>query len=391
MQRIFFPTVVAASALFVSGSACAQWGFTGTPAMCDLVVIGTLSDLDGGVALAGGAVYDTTLGTIEVERVVYGREGAVLPSKVRLHSAQLAGLVCPRISHEVHLHQRGAWMLDDTGIEGVYSAIRPDPVLEPGSLGEETPRVRFARAVLDAELGIVEVQVRYENFSPRPATFPAGLTVVVEGRGGWGDEPEVRAIEATTGAVSVSPWRFEEATVRVALPRLLQGLEILDVHPSLDARGRVHGCSVESAQAGESGCGPPLWIAPDARTSLSLAYPPPVFLILAACVGGLPLTTRGRSWRWRQRAEQLGTFLVTGALSLLPWSVLGFFSWVQLLMGLQAHYPLMLSALAFHALVVGALWCGVKTPCRKGVVVGALSPPLLLAGTYGLSMACTLP
>jgi len=108
------------SGLLACGTAYAQWGFTGwEPARCDLVVVGTLTDLAGGVSVAEGTAYDTTLGTIDVERVVYSREGAEVPADLQLYSGQIAGVICPRINHGAYLHKRGAWLLTRTGVEGV--------------------------------------------------------------------------------------------------------------------------------------------------------------------------------------------------------------------------------------------------------------------------------
>lgn len=382
-SRLLF-LIALVGGLLTSGTAYARWGFTGwEPARCDLVVVGTLSEFKGEVAAADGAVYETTLGTIDVERVVYSREGAEVPASLQLYSGQLANLICPRISHEAHLHERGAWLLTKTNVEGVYSASRPTPLLELAALKSETPRVRLAEATLDAASGVVELRLRFENFSPEPITFPSPLPLIVEGRSDWGDDPKLQLIEVTPSQVTLPPWRFSEETIRVTLPPSVRSRNLVYLRPSTGER--ASGCLVERIQSGGGSptSSPSLWLAPDTKKSLSVGYPSPLLLMFGVILGALPLTTRGRNWSWRPRSVNLGTFLATGSLSLLPWSVLGLFSATQIVNGFQRQAPLVVGAFAVHLLAVGLMW-QFKRSFRPAVVAGALAPLLLIAGSYVL-------
>jgi hypothetical protein len=331
------------------------------------------------VAFAEGAAFETTLGTIAVEQVLYSREGAEFPAHVQLHSGQLAGLICPRTSHEAHLGERGAWLLTRTAVEGVYTANRPTPVLglKHEHLKAERPRVRFSSAELDPTSGVVEATVRYENFSPQPVTFPASETSVLMGQG-----RQPRRIGATLGGVVVPAWRFSEETVYFSLPTSTSGY--VELRPSSAERDRGNGCLVDRPQASDSG--PPLWLPPEAKTSLTLGFPSLAILLVGAAASLLVLTTRGQSWRWRPRSKKLGALVATGSQSLIPWSVVGLYTVPQLLSGIDAYPLRLLIALGFHALAVAVMWRHVSVDCRRAVAVGALAPLLVLGANFGLTV-----
>jgi hypothetical protein len=373
------------AALLVCGTARAQWNLGGwEPARCDLVVLGTLSSLEGGLALAHGAAYDTTLGTIDVERVLYAREGVAVPARVHLYAGQLAGLLCPRVTHEAHLRERGVWLLQRSDVEGTYTAYRPEPVMSPDLVEPERPRVRFALATLGPSRTI-DVRVRFENFGPRPATFPAGRSVVVEALATRTDPRADIVIDLPGDPVSVSPWRFEEQTVRVVLPRAMRGCRALHLRPA--GSDGYDGCAVDAAREVGGDGDPPIWLEPGAPTRLSLGYPAPLLLALGAPLGALPLSTRGRTWRWRARAEALGVLLTTGSLSLLPWSVLGLFTWTQLWVGALTAPRFVLAALAYHGVAAGLLYERVSQPHRHAVIAGTCAPAVVIAAAHGAALA----
>ncbi|MGE0708383.1 MAG: hypothetical protein AB7N76_18900 [Planctomycetota bacterium] len=100
-------------------------------------------------------------------------------------------------------------------------------------------------------------------------------------------------------------------------------------------------------------------------------------------------TTRRRTWRWRSRTQQLGAFLATGCLCLLPWSALGLFSLRQLRTGLGFYPGLVFLALAAHGLAVAVLWRWAQPRWRRAIVAGALLPVALIGAGQSLAWLAT--
>jgi hypothetical protein len=379
------PSAVAVLGTFLAcGVASAQWSFSGwEPSKCDLVVVGTLSQFEGSLSLAHGELYEEALGTIAVERVLYAKEGAEVPSQIQLHSGQNVGLLCARVAHSAHVNERGTWLLERSEVNGVYTAYRPNPLLIERPK-PETPRVRVVEAELDTKLGLLRVGVRYENFGPEAVTFPADH-LVVERVGGDANESTSRRPGPWRSEVSVSPGRYKEATFHFPFPQGLANDDVLVVRPSTNESEAHHGRRVELRRRGESaGTGAPLWLPPNAKADTRLGYPSAPLLLLGALVGLLPLIARGASWRWRPWSLKLGTLLATSTLTLFPWAVLGLFAPMQVLAGFG---PSLLGAIVFHLLVVRLLRRSARA-YRPAIALGSLAPPLYLASCYGLLFAC---
>lgn len=376
---------------WVCGIARATQGRLGDPdpARCDLVVLGSLAGIDGGLALAGGAVHEWTRAALDVERVLYGPDGEALPAQVRLYADRVGD--CPSVPHEARLGQRGIWLLRRTELNGVYTAEWVAPARGPTLLQHGAPRVRCVRAWLDPHDGTVVVALRHENLAPGPAVFSAPVTLVVEARDAGQDPLEPTVFELPAGELRVSPWRFVEEIVCIPPGSDLRDCTSLAVRPGGGLESDRLGCLVEQLdREAASDLDLSLWLPPELEPRLSLSHPSPRLLVLVGLIGLLPLATGGQRWGWRPRVVWSATLCTTGALSLLPWSVLGLFSLQQLAVGVGAHPTPALAALGVHALTAGMLWRSARPGCRSAVALGAVAPALLVVGSHGLLRACVV-
>lgn len=327
--------LLALAVLFTFGPGVAQamWGSGPEPAEVDLVVEGTLVTLNPSVARVHGHAYDVARGTIVVTKVLYAEEGAEVGATVELFSAQLTDLICPRVHHAGYLFRPGVWLLQRTTTPGVYTSYMA------GSQHQEAlvpdARVRVAGGRLDPATGTLELDVRYENFSPAEASFSeVSVDDLGELRGAvitvtsWRGRDEIRALlpvslERPRRLVDVPPWRYSRTTVRLPLPAHLAGATSLAAETAGVRVRRAWVYSVTDAQAVNVD-DPPIFLGPEVVLTTVVPTLSLGWLLLAAALGAVPLLTRGRTWRWTPFARRLGGLTALGALLLVPWSVVGF-------------------------------------------------------------------
>ncbi|MBX3469009.1 MAG: hypothetical protein KF878_19225 [Planctomycetes bacterium] len=316
---------------FEPGVARSMWGMGPEPAEVDLVVEGTLVSLNPSVARVHGHAYDVARGTIVVTRVIYAEEGAEVGTTVELFSAQRADTICPRVHHVAYLFRPGVWLLQRTTTPGVYTSYMA------GSQHQEAlvpdARVRVSGGRLDPATGTLELDVRYENFSPTAASFgEVSVDDLGELRGAlvtvtsWRGSDTIRALlpvslEQPRRPVDVQPWRYARSTVRLPLPAHLAGATSLAAET---AGLRVRRAWISSVTDETDVDDPPLFLGPEAVLTTVVPTLSLGWLLLAAALGAVPLMTRGRTWRWTPFARRLGGLTALGALLLVPWSVVGF-------------------------------------------------------------------
>ncbi|MCO5168127.1 MAG: hypothetical protein M9894_17430 [Planctomycetes bacterium] len=309
-----------------------MWGFGPEPAEVDLVVEGTLVSLNPSVARVHGHTYDVARGTIVVTKVIYAEQGAEVGATLELFSAQRADTLCPRVHHAAYLFRPGVWLLQRTATPGVYTSYMAESQPQEALVPEA--RVRVSGGRLDPATGTLELEVRYENFSPAEASFgEVSVDDLGELRGamvtvsGWRGRDEIRALlpvspEQPRRLVDVPPWRYSRSTVRLPLPAHLAGATCLSAETAGLRVGRawIYGVTAEEVDLDD----PPLFLGPEAVLTTVLPTLSLGWLLLAAALGAVPLVTRGRTWRWTPFARRLGGLTSLGALLLVPWSVVGF-------------------------------------------------------------------
>ncbi|MDF1666798.1 MAG: hypothetical protein P1V97_33920 [Planctomycetota bacterium] len=129
--------------LLLSTPASAMWGIWDPQAMeYDLVVEGTLGDIDSKLIQHRGQLFSEETGSIKVHRVLYKQSRGEVPKEVTLYSCQSTELHCPRVFHRGLQGRTGVWLLRRTKVKNVYTAYVSKPVIEEKELKFDAPQTQ---------------------------------------------------------------------------------------------------------------------------------------------------------------------------------------------------------------------------------------------------------
>lgn len=126
--------------LLLNTPATAMWGVWNPQASdYDLVVEGTLNDVDSKLILHRGQLFSEESGVIQVQRVLYKQSQAEISDQITLYSCQSTKVNCTRVFHRGLQGRTGVWLLRRSKVKNVFTAYVYKPVIKENELKWDAP------------------------------------------------------------------------------------------------------------------------------------------------------------------------------------------------------------------------------------------------------------
>lgn len=212
------------TALLVSTPASAQWGLWHPQVTdYDLVVEGTLGDVDSKLILHRGQLFSQESGSITVHRVLHKRSKNEIPGKVTLYSCQSTKLHCTWVFHRALQGKSGVWLLRRSKVKNTYTAYTYKPVINENELQYDQEQAKPEEAI---EENIIEESSELEEAPLILGPEVKNITTLIS----WPNRSAL-FLWILLGLVPFSihgkTWRFTKFSKRVGIAAIAASISLL--------------------------------------------------------------------------------------------------------------------------------------------------------------------